>query len=497
MRAAIRLFVALTLMAWGQFTYAVDYFWQFSGSASQYSSATAACEAKHVSDGYSSQGQGSVFDHLVMKSATQAECFRNVPNFGVYPYGLVSRSGDSCPASGIYNPATGACDVPKDCKNEKPITVGVVCTYIPALKSSVCPSVYNVEGCEFVKTSAPSQSCEFQGFLGSNETLCKLKTEPSGNPATSGDPLPEGTYVETPDSSTTDPRCLKMGDATVCLSPDNAGCDLYNGKPWCYQTGDKCGTINGQFTCLPDSSRICDYVNGKLSCVATKNGLGEPISPTLIPPTSSDHPDNGGNADGRDDNDPLPSGGATGGASSGQGTKDGATNKTVQDGAQQVTDAVEKGNGILKDIYDGLFGDDYDGSGDGSDAEAEGQGGELGSDIAKKIGDESDAIGEEREQKLQNELDKINSTVEGWFGAGVGLNNTLTKLFPSATGCRNFDVTWSVKQLSFSMQLDICVLSRLKPLLEWVIWALTAIGVWRIYYAALRLENAKAEKGGF
>ena len=52
-------------------------------------------------------------------------------------------------------------------------------------------------------------------------------------------------------------------------------------------------------------------------------------------------------------------------------------------------------------------------------------------------------------------------------------------------------------RVAADVRLPVCALMPYKPILEWVIYCLTAIGAWRIGYSALRQEDSKAAKGGF
>ncbi|MCY1246458.1 hypothetical protein D9M72_596920 [compost metagenome] len=87
-----------------------------------------------------------------------------------------------------------------------------------------------------------------------------------------------------------------------------------------------------------------------------------------------------------------------------------------------------------------------------------------------------------------------------WFGGDgskVGLNKVLDRLLPSAVGCTSYTITLNLDRYSANLVLPVCELTRLKPLLEYVIWIATAVGLWKILYAGLRQEDAKAAKGGF
>ncbi|NQD80492.1 hypothetical protein HP436_09910, partial [Pseudomonas sp. CrR14] len=87
-----------------------------------------------------------------------------------------------------------------------------------------------------------------------------------------------------------------------------------------------------------------------------------------------------------------------------------------------------------------------------------------------------------------------------WFGPGsvaYSAINLIDGVLPRSTSCSAFTVKVDAGKLHTNLRLDACELSRIKPLLEWIVWMGTIIGVWRIAYAGLRLENAKAERGGF
>ncbi|MNF97729.1 hypothetical protein D3C84_805680 [compost metagenome] len=64
-------------------------------------------------------------------------------------------------------------------------------------------------------------------------------------------------------------------------------------------------------------------------------------------------------------------------------------------------------------------------------------------------------------------------------------------------GCTDYKIAFDLGNYRANLVLPVCDLTRLKPLLEYVIWIVTAIGLWKILYAALRQEDAKAAKGGF
>lgn len=99
-------------------------------------------------------------------------------------------------------------------------------------------------------------------------------------------------------------NCVTTADGFEACIADDAG-------PGCY-------TVNGLLMCPddPDNNKICGEKNGTIQCVVNNddpggcgNFNGEYVcvadSGDVIPPNSPDHPQNGGNADGNENNDPT------------------------------------------------------------------------------------------------------------------------------------------------------------------------------------------------
>lgn len=107
MRSFMRFFICLTLVFWGQFVFAVDYFWT-SGYhvGTNFPSAQAACQA--IKNDFT--GADSVT--AVFYTPSNAKC-RLVTNGSVYDGIEVFRYGDSCPVDSIYNSQTGECESPE------------------------------------------------------------------------------------------------------------------------------------------------------------------------------------------------------------------------------------------------------------------------------------------------------------------------------------------------------------------------------------------------
>lgn len=358
------------------------------------------------------------------------------------------------------------------------------------------PSVVSIDGGEYV--SAPQLGVNQRvkkNLDGSGTGICVARYQGTGKcqaPSEGTPGVPEGAYADaTPEGN--QPPCFDFGGSELCLSPDNAGCDVYKGNPWCYQTGDTCGEIGGEFVCLPNTSRQCTFVNGKMECISTGNPRGS-SPPSVIPGNSSDHPYNGGNADGNDKNDPKAPGTAddtkyVGGG--GPPTDMRETNEAIA----SVGDKVEESKGILQDILDLLSGEGSDDSGDpdGSPADAEAEGAALGNTIADSLTAQMQTVDEERNEEVETVLDQLPNQVGQWFGSdgsAVGLD-FMHSILPSPVACADYIVPLTLAGYTANLRLPVCALIPYKPILEWVIWCLTAIGAWRIGYAALRQEDAR------
>lgn len=124
-RFFIRLIVALCLMGWGQFVFAVDYYWVYSGKAGEYPSAFQACEKSAIKERYRGGRIGSLVTGPGFNTPT-FQCFFKSGS-GEVEKNYVIRSGDSCPSETIYNPQTGECEAPEPEKCES--TIGNTITH--------------------------------------------------------------------------------------------------------------------------------------------------------------------------------------------------------------------------------------------------------------------------------------------------------------------------------------------------------------------------------
>ena len=515
MRAAIglRLLLALTLMGWGQFVFAADYTW----SALGYTRSTTNLLCKIFYDQQALEWNNGpmtiVYPHpsYVGQSSyyNRADCtfqrYRKCDGATHFAYHAeMLRGGDGCTAPKVLNSSTGNCDSPpppQDCSahNGKFIIAAVSGTLAGSSYST--PGTVSIDGARYVSAPDGKTRCK-PNFDGSGTAICAARYGGDGScmPAghSSSDDLTEGTFVDVTDNSTGDEKCFSFGGKELCLSPDNAGCDVYNGSPWCYQTGDNCGEVNGTFVCFPKTARQCTYVNGKMECIDTGNPQGSK-PPSYIPPTSSDHPYNGGNADGNDQNDPKAPGTGDDTQYVGGGGPPTDLSQT-NDELRGLGDKLDESTGLLEDIRDLLTGEgDDSGNSDGSTADAEAEGAAVGNAIGESITVHMEAVDEERNEEVEGVLDELPNQVSQWFGAdgsAVGLD-FIDNILPAPVACADYVVPLSLNGYTANLRMPVCALMPYKPILEWVIYCLTAIGAWRIGYSALRQEDSKAAKGGF
>lgn len=511
MRAAIglRLLLALTLMGWGQLAFAstlTRYQLQSYPQYGYFASPQLACDRlKPSTQGAAAFVRSGGTSCYIKSDQFSQESFASFINNSTVdcPYG---DNGAQCNAS-CDAPKTmvnGQCitpEPPKDCSshNGKFIIAGVPGTQAGSIYAT--PTTVSIDGARYISAPDGKSRCK-PNFDGSGTALCAVRFAgdgtcmPAGHPSESD--LAEGTFVDVTDTSSGDEKCFSFGGRELCLSPDNAGCDVYNGSPWCYQTGDNCGEVNGTFVCFPKTARQCTYVNGKMECIDTGNPPGTK-PPSYIPPTSSDHPYNGGNADGNDKNDPKAPG--TGSDTNYVGGGGPPTDLSqTNDELRGLGDKLDESTSLLEDIKDLLTGDGDDaGNSDGSESDAEAEGAAVGNQIGDAITTHMEAVDEERNEEVEGVLDQLPNQVSQWFGAdgsAVGLD-FIDNILPAPVACADYVVPLDLNGYTANIRMPVCALMPYKPILEWVIYCLTAIGAWRIGYSALRQEDAKAAKGGF
>ncbi|WP_457980157.1 hypothetical protein L0Y47_05580 [Ectopseudomonas composti] len=511
-----RLLLALALLGWGQFGFASDVsYWTGSGTT-RHGSADAACKS------FNSQGI------YIQETTNSGRCVMPAQYGGAF-LGQTTRVVRNCPYgdNGSFQ-CNASCDPPKqmvggqcitpepepDCSSTsgQKITAAQSCTYSANLKTYVCEDQIQQGGCLY--TGGAGRKCVAD--LTGGTAICTGDFYGSGQPAGSGDESCTEESCTPPSDPNVPPaeeQCITNGSLTVCHNPQNPGCGSITGTDGvkhegCFQEKPGCGIYNGTYRCVDAEKpqKNCSYFNGKLTCT-------DPKDPTkVIPETSPDHPKNGGNADGNENNDPKAPG-QTG--TNPQGSDEGATNEAIGELGDSLGEKIDKTNSLLDGIRgvldgmaegldaltDGLLGDEYDGSGDG-DGEAEGLGSEAGSELAQSL---TEAMNNAHEEQLVDDelaLDKLARDIDGvdFFGENsqvAALLNFADELLPSHSSCVDYVISLSLDRYTADIVLPVCRIAAIKPLLEWVIYIITAIGLWRIAYATLRMENAKADKGGF
>lgn len=511
----MRVFLLLLLSALSPSVFAVDYYWEYREFNIRASSPALACDQIVQFDRNRAYTITSGVRVLATNNPNIYNCVYSYTRPDGNSYGATRpmiRQGDSCPAGSTYNPETGSCDVPKDCINNHNVTLEAVCTLSTAAvgsKEVTCPHQVYYEGCSYRRDTSKSETkcywdlgalpkvyrcqVDYEGGFGSIPpspdpdavtcTAAGVCTDSSGNESALN---PWG--GDTPSAN-----CYMSNGREICRDPSDSECIKVDGSNSCLADDMQCYYENLTLQCIPGDKpqRNCTYFNGQYKCFDPKDPSKE------IPSNSSDHPNNGGNADGDDTNDPKQPG--TGEETS-QGKDDLATNKSIRDLQDSIGDGLDETNSWLEKIHKGLFGGEYDGTGDGKDGDAESSGRATGDLLAQTITEQTQTILEDQEAQSQEFLDKLPSTVTSWFGdAGqnVGLANVLEGVLPSSSGCADYNVNLRLGNYSASMVIPVCDLSRIKPLLEWVIWMVTLIGLWKILYSSLRREDVKASKGGF
>lgn len=219
-----------------------------------------------------------------------------------------------------------------------------------------------------------------------------------------------------------------------------------------------------------------------------------------------------GNDNGNGDND--------GTGSEGDGKGEGyAKDSTLKEGIDEIGSKIDDSNELLKGIKDAIgkipggggggnndngkctgVGCEYDSKAEWSDAEAEKSGRDTAAKIKAELEDELNIVEEERKEKFNEFIEKIPTDIEQVFGPEGQKIPSVKKIedvIPKPSGCSPIRISVPLGKYSSEMIIDVCLLSKAKILLEWVFYALTAIGVWNIFYAGLRLENAKASRGNF
>lgn len=189
--------------------------------------------------------------------------------------------------------------------------------------------------CEYV-TNPGGYFKAYPNYDDPSKTFCVARFAPTGEallPGEGVDEIPDENSAPVPDENAPDPACFQTGAYETCLDPKQPNCGTRNGNAFCFGEGDSCGEVNGQHICFPNGARKCSYANGSYECINQQTG--EKISYD-----SPDHPKNGGNADGNTNNDEQAPGQVVVGGGV-QGTDKGATNKSITDLQDALTERLD------------------------------------------------------------------------------------------------------------------------------------------------------------
>lgn len=118
-RFLLRTLFVLSLIGWGQFVFAVDYYWTLSSPSggTPFPTAKAACTYYGSLQGLGRYGQISgnlVYDSNAQKSKIKCDLYRDDNgNVSFQHFTYMWRQGTSCPTSTVLDPLTGECKVPE------------------------------------------------------------------------------------------------------------------------------------------------------------------------------------------------------------------------------------------------------------------------------------------------------------------------------------------------------------------------------------------------
>lgn len=406
----------------------------------------------------------------------------------------VYRSGDSCPnPTDTYNPETGGCDAPEQSMCEansgqvfpfqRSGTAPDSFMYIsPDGKHSAADQVACMNGCQVstvgarcVTKSDGSYTCKGEAISLASECVTT-----GGTDSQDADPV----LSEAPDPIPPEPKTEKIKEPCVYVARAD-GSLACRSVEVIDMEGMSCGTG-------PDGQTVCSR--------SDPNRKGTIVDTTI---TTTDNPDGSSTTVKTDKTTYVTCVG---------------TNCTTQESTTTTTTGKD-GNGNTHSSSTTCTGPnclgnndsgeaeclincgdsegaEYDGSAEWSDAEAGALGSSTGGTIAEALNSAVDGALEGREEEIGEALGEVPNMVEDMFGDLAGLS-FMDSLFVPAAGCSELVIPFELGQYSVGMAVDFCVLSKYKTLLEWVIWCLTAIAVWNVYYSGLRLQNASASRGGF
>lgn len=343
----MRFFIFSTFLFFSSFSGAADYSWRSAYSTQGISygsfvSSSASASCKQLIDSMGWVDSGSSFS-----SPTFFVCRYSVQS-NVSGFTNFERSGDSCPSGATYDETTGGCITPPACPAAGTNKlIGYTCDC--SGKYCISPGSFSFEGCGYEKNIIVSPNLPIyppqRDLLDPANSMCFGIVSSTGQPLAPGESVEEvcpDCIAEVPNKDSETPSCVTTNAHEFCPDPDQPNCGTRDGNPYCFNETDACGKFNDQMICIPSSGgRTCSYASGKYVCIDKTTGK-------VISDTSSDHPSNGGNADGNDKNDAqAPGSVVTPGTGSAQGSDEGATNKAITDLQGALTDRLDDISDLL------------------------------------------------------------------------------------------------------------------------------------------------------
>ncbi|TRX75646.1 hypothetical protein [Pseudomonas mangiferae] len=481
------LLLALLLAAAGN-AFAEPYTWLFGSQ--RFGSAQAACQAW-----FDSFPQGPEYHLGVFVNEARADCLSLLGNMGQNASAVVYRSGDSCPEKTTYNPSTGACDPDKQAC-EVGMTGLFRSTNAPILTingrnivASTPPTGCKAT-CEYVADSSKPTSCyrtpgsDTEGFcnysLKSTGNNCAADSNNPGGVGPSLNDAPPPPDTQEPPSDPKDPGCGPgySWSGTTCVKtptdPNNPNPNNPNPNEPPKDPGDGSGNGNGNG-------------NGNGSGNGNGNGNGD----------GSGNGNGNGNGSGDGNGD---------GSGNGNGNCNPATDPNKCQGSSvggescdaqlactgdAITCAILRQEKAQRCLADKMFGEDKN-----TDLESLGRG--FGDKVQEGFADGADTYAEGEGEALTETLGQADDKLEEVFGKdgrGLDKHNVLDKIMPKASSCSDIKVSFNFRGKTFNINLPVCELSRMRAILEYVLYALTGIYLWDMLVTIAATPMGTARRG--
>lgn len=243
--------------------------------------------------------------------------------------------------------------------------------------------------------------------------------------------------------------CVEFQGDQVCLT-DDPNCYDVNGKQVCSTPNSVCGFKNGAYECISPVAEGCGYFNGEMVCFTPDGQKVDQDSP--------DHPQNGGNLDGDDTNDPTDARTPEEGGNpdrqpidtTGQG--EGATEGTAKEqlkALRQLRDDVRNQNKAN-----------------------EGNGAALEQGISSGIGSAGDSV----TGQLDDHINGIDTTAPMTADDLSDIESTVSNLFGVSTQCT--DIVFGTDELFYTITCQ--QMDKIRDLLGFLLYGFTVIRLFQI-----------------